>query len=181
MIESYLFNHSLNYSLPNILMSQTTDANKALFTQFIQLLNEQRLDHLSEVVNPQRYHEQCIGYAPGWLNLEEAKQNLRKVYQGIPDLHARIETMTAEDNTVTARTTLTGTHRGPLFGVPATGRFYQVNGFDTVDIEDGKIVRRIQQADLAGQVSQLFAPWLKGAGVLVGASVLGLGVALWRK
>ena len=162
-------------------MAKATNDHKALFTQFIQLLNEQRLDYLSEVVNPQRYHEQCIGYAPGWMNLEEAKQNLRKVHQGIPDLHARIETMTAEGNTVTARMTLTGTHLGSLFGVPATGRFFQVSGFDTVDIEDGKIVRRIQQADLAGQVSQLFAPWLKGMGVALGAGVLGLGVALWRK
>ena len=162
-------------------MAQATDTSKALFTQFIQLLNEQRLDQLSEVVNPQRYHEQCIGYAPGWMNLEEAKQNLRKVYQGIPDLHARIETMVAEGDSVTARMTITGTHLGSLFGAPATGRFFQVNGFDTVEIEDGKIVRRIQQADLAGQMSQLFAPWLKGIGVLLGAGVLGLGVALWRK
>ena len=162
-------------------MAKTTETHKELFTRFIQILNEQRLDHLSEVVNPQRYHEQCIGYAPGWMNLEEAKQNLRKVYQGIPDLHARIETLTAEGNTVTARMTLTGTHLGPLFGAPATGRFYQVNGFDTVEIEDGKIVRRIQQADLAGQITQLFGPWMKGAGVLLGAGILGLGVALWRK
>ena len=162
-------------------MAKSTETNKELFTRFIQILNEQRLDHLSEVVNPQRYHEQCIGYAPGWMNLEEAKQNLRKVYQGIPDLHARIETLTAEGNTVTARMTLTGTHLGTLFGAPATGRFYQVNGFDTVEIEDGKIVRRIQQADLAGQMTQLFGPWLKGAGALVGAGILGLGIALWRK
>ena len=159
----------------NTLMAKATENNKAVFSQFIQILNEQQLDQLSEVVNPQRYHEQCIGYAPGWMNLEEAKQNLRKVYQGIPDLHARIETMVAEGNTVTARMTLTGTHQGPLFGAPATGRFFQVNGFDTVDIEDGKIVRRIQQADLAGQMSQLFGPWLKGIGVLVGAGVLGIG------
>ena len=93
------------------------------------------------MVDPQRYHEQCIGYAPGWMNLEEARQNLRKVYRGIPDLHARIETMTAEGNTVMARMTITGTHEGSLFGAPATGRFFQVSGFDTVQIEDGKIVR----------------------------------------
>ena len=162
-------------------MAKSTDSNKAIFTQFIQILNEQRLDQLSDVVNPQRYHEQCVGYAPGWMNLEEAKQNLRKVYQGIPDLHARIETMVAEGNSVTARMTITGTQLGSLFGAPPTGRFFQVNGFDTIDIEDGKIVRRIQQADVAGQASQLFAPWLKGIGVLVGASVVGLGVALLRK
>ena len=161
-------------------MADTTN-NKEIYRQFIQLLNEQRLDKLPEVVNPQRYHEQCIGYAPGWMNLEEAKQNLRKVYRGIPDLHARVETLVAEGNSVTARLTLTGTHLGPLFGIPATGRFYQVNGFDSVELEEGKIVRRIQQADLAGQLGQLFGPWLKGIGVMLGAGVLGLGVALWRK
>ena len=159
--------------------NRTAD-HKAIFEQFIQLLNEQRLEELAQVVDPPRYHEQCIGYAPGWMNLAEAKQNLRKVYQGIPDLHARIETMIAEGNTVTARMTITGTHAGTLFGVPATGRFFQVSGFDTVDIEDGKIVRRIQQADLAGQMGQLFGPWLKGIGVALGAGLLGLGVAWWR-
>ncbi len=162
-------------------MQDTPQTNKALFEQFIQLLNEQRLDELSNVVNPERYHEQCVGYAPGWMNLYEAKQNLRKVYKGIPDLHARIETMTAEGNAVTARMTITGTHRGPLFGAPATGRFFQVNGFDTVEVEEGKIVRRIQQADLAGQMGQLFGPWLTGLGVALGMGVVGLGVAWWRK
>ncbi len=162
-------------------MSKATESHRALFTRFITLLNEQRLEDLPEVVDPQRYHEQCVGYAPGWMNLEEAKQNIRKVYQGIPDLHARIETMIAEGDTVTARMTITGTHRGSLFGAPATGRFFQVNGFDTVQIEDGKIVRRIQQADLAGQMSQLFGPWAKGLGTVLGLGVLGLGVALWRK
>ena len=162
-------------------MQDTSETNKALFVQFIQLLNEQRLDELSAVVHPERYHEQCVGYAPGWMNLYEAKQNLRKVYKGIPDLHARIETMTAEGNTVTARMTITGTHGGPLFGAPATGRFFQVNGFDTIEVEEGKIVRRIQQADLAGQLGQLFGPWLKGLGVALGVGVVGLGVAWWRK
>ena len=162
-------------------MSKTTERHKALFTQFIALLNEQRIHDLPEVVNPQRYHEQCVGYAPGWMNLEEARQNMRKLYRGVPDLHARIETMTAEGDTVTARMTLTGTHQGPLFGIPATGRFFQVSGFDTVQVEDGKIVRRIQQADLAGQMGQLFGPWAKGLSALLGAGVLGLGVALLRK
>ncbi len=162
-------------------MQDPLETNKALFERFIQLLNEQRLEELSNVVDPERYHEQCIGYAPGWMNLYEAKQNLRKVYQGIPDLHARIETMTAEGNAVTARVTVTGTHRGTLFGAPATGRFFQVNGFDSVEIEEGKIVRRIQQADLAGQMGQLFGPWLKGLGVALGVGVVGMAVALGRK
>lgn len=162
-------------------MQDTPETNKALFERFVQLLNEQRLEELSSVVNPELYHEQCVGYAPGWMNLYEAKQNLQKVYQGIPDLHARIETMVAEGNAVTARMTLTGTHRGPLFGVPGTGRFYQVNGFDTIEVEGGKIVRRIQQADLVGQMGQLFGPWLKGLGVALGVGVVGMAVALVRR
>ena len=157
------------------------EQNKEIFRRFIDLLNKRRLGELDEVVNPQRYHEQCIGYAPGWMNLREAKENLRKVYRAIPDLHARVESMVAEGNTVTARVTITGTQEGSLFGIPATGRFYQVNGFDMVEIENGKIVRRIQQADVVGQASQLFGPMLKGLGAAVGATIVGLTVALIRK
>ena len=156
-------------------MQDTPETNKALFERFIQLLNEQRLDELSNVVNPERYHEQCVGYAPGWMNLYEAKQNLRKVYKGIPDLHARIETMTAEGNAVAARMTITGTHRGSLFGAPATGRFFQVNGFDTVEVEEGKIVRRIQQGRPSRADGAVVRTLAEGLGRGVGSRSAGIG------
>ena len=55
-----------------------------------------------------------------------------------------------------------------MFGAPATRRRYTANAFDYVRVEDGKIVERIQQADVLGQLRQLFGPLLLGA--LAGAA-----------
>ena len=39
-----------------------------------------------------------------------------------PDLHTTVEDMIAEGDKVVARTTLNGTHEGPLWGIPPTGK-----------------------------------------------------------
>jgi predicted ester cyclase len=42
--------------------------------------------------------------------------------RAFPDLHYQIEDIIATDDTVVMRVKMTGTHRGELFGLPATGR-----------------------------------------------------------
>jgi hypothetical protein len=45
---------------------------------------------------------------------------------------------------------------GRLYGAPATKRSYQANFFDYVRLEDGRIVERVQQADVLSQMRQLY-------------------------
>jgi hypothetical protein len=55
-----------------------------------------------------------------------------------------------------ARGTVRGTAMGRLYGAPATKRTYQASFFDYVRIDDGLIVERVQQADVLGQMRQLY-------------------------
>lgn len=148
------------------------DENKRVYKRYIELLNAQRLDSLSEVVDPDKYKEICVGFTPGWVNLPEAVGSLEKVVAGIPDLHARIEDCIAEDDKVFARLTVTGTNSGSFYGIPATGGDYEVSMFDYARIENGRIVERIQQSDTLSQMRQMYGGAVKKAaafGGLLGA------------
>jgi predicted ester cyclase len=131
--------------------------NKLVYARYIELLNAQDYGSLSEVVDPERYREICVGFTPGWVNLPEAVASLKKVVAGIPDLTARIDDCVAEGDKVYARLTVTGTNSGSFYGIPATGGAYEVSMFDYAKIEDGRIVERIQQSDTLSQMRQMYA------------------------
>ena len=46
---------------------------------------------------------------------------------------------------------MTGTATGRLYGAPVTKRSYQASYFDYVRVQDGRIVERVQQADILGR------------------------------
>lgn len=105
--------------------------------------------------------------------------SLEKVAVGIPDLHARIDDVAAEGDTVYARLTVTGTNSGRFFGVPPTRRSYEASMFDYAGLEDGRIVERIQQSDTLSQLRQMYAGAARKAavasvGLLVASAFLAL-------
>ncbi len=57
-----------------------------------------------------------------------------------PDLRVEIHDQIAEGEKVTTRKTLRGTHRGPLMGIPATGREVAIEVIDIVRVRDGRYV-----------------------------------------
>lgn len=56
-----------------------------------------------------------------------------------PDFTVNIDEMVGEGDLVTNRFHTTGTHTGPLFGIPATGRTFEVHGVDMHRIENGRV------------------------------------------
>ena len=78
---------------------------------------------------------------PGWPDGVEGVRRFMEMFeQALPDLTVTIDVLVAEDDLVAARTTTRGTHRGPLLGIPPTGRPIAVDGTDVVRIRDGRIV-----------------------------------------
>jgi len=157
----------------------TDEENKRVYTRYIELLNAQDFEALPEVVDPERYREICVGFTPGWVDLQKAVASLEKVVGGIPDLNARIDDLVAEDGKVYARLTVTGTNSGRFFGAPPTGRSYEVSMFDYAKVEDGRIVERIQQSDTLSQLKQMYAGAAKKAATYT--SILGTAAVLLRR
>ena len=105
----------------------------------------------------ERYRESCVGFTPGWVDLQAAVASLERVVGGIPDLNARIDDLVSEGDKVYARLTVTVTNSGKFFGAPSTGRSCEVSMFDYARLEDGSIVERVQQSDALSQLRQIYA------------------------
>jgi len=143
----------------------------AVYRAFIEAVNRHDLDAAARLLDPQRYRENCVGFTRGLVGWEEAKASIRQVWQGLPDLRVELHNVLATTDVAVARGAVRGTATGRLYGAPATKRSFEASFFDYVRLEDGLIVERVQQADVLGQMRQLYG---KAMGWV------GLGAMLWR-
>jgi predicted ester cyclase len=142
-----------------------------VYRGFIDALNRQDLDAAARLVDPERYRENCIGFTRGFVGWEAAKASVRQVWQGLPDLRVELHNVLAGGDVAVARGTVRGTALGRLYGAPATKRACEASFFDYIKIDNGLIIERVQQADVLGQMRQLYG---KGMGLV------GLGAMFLR-
>ncbi len=88
---------------------------------------------------------------------EGVKQLARMYRRAFPDLRFIIDEMLATGDRVITRWTGQGTHRGPLRGLPATGRPARVTGISIHRIAGGRIVETWLNWDTLGLMEQLGA------------------------
>jgi predicted ester cyclase len=75
----------------------------------------------------------------------------------LPDLSVEIHAQIAEGDLVATRKTLRGTHRGPLMGIPPTGRAVAIDVIDLVRVRDGRYVEHWGVTTLATVLAELRA------------------------
>jgi predicted ester cyclase len=142
-----------------------------VYREFITAVNDQDLDRAALYVDPARYRENCVGFTHGFVDWEQAKASVERVWKGLPDLHVDLSHIMADGDVAHAHGAVRGTATGRLYGAPATKRVFEASFFDYVHVEDGRIVERIQQADVLGQMLQLYGKAL---------GVVGLGAMFFR-
>jgi steroid delta-isomerase-like uncharacterized protein len=104
-------------------------------------------------------------YAPGYVQHEaapvpvtssEALKHYVAGYRGaFPDLHFTIDDLVAEGDKVVWRFTSTGTHDGPLMGIPPTGKRGVVSGIIIFRLEDSRIAEAWVNFDTLGLMQQI--------------------------
>ena len=62
-----------------------------------------------------------------------------------------------DQNLYCCRFTMSGTHRGPFMGVPATGKSYALNGITIMRFSGERVIERWSQADMLGLMIQIGA------------------------
>lgn len=72
-----------------------------------------------------------------------------------PDVDDRVEEQVAEGDMVVTRVMVRGTHTGPWYGLPPTGRAAEFPAIGIDRLRDGLIVERTAMFDLAGALRQL--------------------------
>ena len=103
-----------------------------------------------------RYRENCVGFTHGFVDWEKAKESVRQVWKGLPDLSVELAQILADGDVALAHGTVRGTATGRLYGAPATKRAFEASFFDYVRVDNGRIIERVQQADVLGQMQQLY-------------------------
>ena len=135
-------------------MSRPEAENKAQFRRtYEELLNEGNLAVAEELVAPDFVnHEAPPGRNRGPESMRGLATMLRTAF---PDLHFTIEELVAEGDTVAGRLTMSGTHQGPLMGMPPTGRSVQQDHMHFVRFRDGKAIEHWGVRDDLGMMQQL--------------------------
>jgi steroid delta-isomerase-like uncharacterized protein len=116
------------------------DKNKKLIeAYFNQVWNQGNLELLDKIIAPHyvNHHPSAPNPLPGPVGLIPIIAGMRK---GIPDLRYTIQNLVITEDKVVAHVRVQGTHRDTLWGIPPTGRSFDVEQINIERIEDGKIV-----------------------------------------
>lgn len=85
----------------------------------------------------------------------DLKRSIAGLRAAFPDLHLTIDDMVTHGDTVWVRMTSRGTHQGPFFGVPPTGKPFTITVFDVCRFENGRIVEHWGVPDRFALLEQL--------------------------
>jgi len=132
----------------------TSHANKRQVQHtFAALFSTGNLDLADQLVSADFInHEAPPGSPPGPAGLRHIVTLLRTAF---PDLHYETKEILAEGDWVAARTIMRGTHRGPYFGIPPTGRQIIQEQIHLLRFADGKAVEHRAVRDDLGLMRQL--------------------------
>ena len=136
-----------------------------VYRGFIDAVNRQDLEEAARFVDAARYRENCVGFTHGFVDWQEAQKSVRQVWKGLPNLRVELDQILASGDVALAHGTVRGTAIGRLYGAPATKRSFQASFFDYVRVDDGRIIERVQQADVLAQMRQLYGKALGLAGL----------------
>ncbi len=132
------------------------EANIAAQQKFGKAVNTNSLSTMNDLVA-----EDCIDHdpAPGQARGPQGYINLfTQMIAAFPDFAVDVEHLVADDENVSFAYTITGTHRGEFFGVPATGRRIRARGLQISRFNsDGKMIERWGSSDQLGILQQIGA------------------------
>jgi steroid delta-isomerase-like uncharacterized protein len=96
------------------------------------------------------YEEEDIAAAGRHRGPIAARATMILYLRAFPDLRLTAEDVVIQGDCVVLSWILTGTHRGTLMNIPATGRGVRVRGVSIMSLADGRIKRTCRVWDLAG-------------------------------
>lgn len=91
-----------------------------------------------------------VGQATPKRGLEGVRQTMAHYWQAFPDLCITQDGFVIQGNEIALFWTATGTHRGTIWNVPATGRSISIRGVVHLQLRGNKIIKTDAIWDVAG-------------------------------
>lgn len=131
----------------------TLDDNKAVVRWFIERIFEAGdLAAVDELIAADAvFHTYPFGQDPR----AGMRAAIERVSAGLSDGAFTIHQLVAEGDLVCAHVTSAATQSGPLMGMPATGRRYEIDELHLFRVRDGQVVEHWHQYDQLGMLRQL--------------------------
>lgn len=121
---------------------------------FDELWNKGNLPVADELIAPSYVHHDAstpdVGKGP-----EGEKKRVTMYRNAFPDLRLTIEDLVDEGETVVARWSCRGAHRGDLSGIAPTGKQFAITGVSVIRFSGGKMVEGYVNWDALGLMQQL--------------------------
>ncbi len=132
----------------------SVESNKAIARRFVQVWGDANPDVIDELAAPS-----LVVRYPTIPQVIQGSRAFRHVLAGFrsafPDSALRVEDEVAEGDKVVIRWSFSGTHKGNLLGVPATGKKVAWTGITIYRVVDGKVVEEQGDEDFAGFFRQV--------------------------
>jgi len=132
-----------------------SENNKAIVRRLIEeVWNKGNLSLTDELFAPNYEHHDAS--SPDFGRGPESEKKRATLYRtAFPDLRLTIEDIIAEGETVMARWSCRGTHKGDLSGIAPTGKQFTISGVSIARIADGKMAEGYVNWDALGLMQQL--------------------------
>jgi predicted ester cyclase len=145
----------LGATMPEVANGRSTspEENKEIFRRHIEeIWNRGNLAAADELLHPRAVMPFTPEVPPGPAGCQAMAGMLRAAFS---DFTVSVDDIVAADDLVAARTTISGTHTGDLFGIPPTGKPVRFEEMTVVKIADGRILARWSQSDQMTMMQQL--------------------------
>ncbi len=132
-----------------------SEGNKFVIRRsFEELWNKGNLSLADELFTPNYEHHDAS--SPDFGRGPESEKKRAALYRtAFPDLQLTIEDIIAEGQTVMARWSCRGTHKGDLSGIAPTGKQVTISGVSIARFTGGKMVEGWVNWDVLGLMQQL--------------------------
>jgi steroid delta-isomerase-like uncharacterized protein len=132
-----------------------SEENKALLRRWHAAMNAHDASICDELLADNYIEHNNMSPAP--LDKPAARALLESLFAAIPDMHRDIVEQVAEGDVVVERLRYSGTQRGDMFGIPASGRHATFDAFMMSRVQDGEIVEIYALLDSLSFMQQLGA------------------------
>src|SRR5437588_6374840 len=131
-----------------------SDAKKMSRRIFEEVWNNKNIAAIDELLAAEYVHHdpQSPKFSDG---VEGYKKLVAHYLNAFPDTHFAIEQEVQEGDTVVTRWTVSGTHKGDLPALPASGKRFSVTGMTVARVKNGKFVEGWNNWDALGLMQQL--------------------------
>ena len=132
-----------------------SEQNKAVVRRlFEELWNKGNLSLADQLFTPNYTHHDSS--SPDFGHGPESERKRATLYRtAFPDLRLTIEDLIAEGDTVMARWSCRGTHKGDLNGIAPTGKPFTISGVTIARLLNGKLAESHVNWDALGMMQQL--------------------------